>query len=199
MRKLYPIFVGMVLALSGCAESYTVYVNGFAKVAEPIPPNTRIYVAIDPNSDNPLFDNEIKGKIVKLLSACGYQPLDNPGNEYRLTFHYGITSHVEEDVEFVNGGYSMVRGHRAFAAGGYYAPYYRTEWDQMMQIKVFKGDTVVWVGEAVTSKRYADKRQAVDYLIVASMEYFGKDTVSKQSITLNEKDPRIADIGAYAK
>jgi len=199
MRKLCPVLVGMVLALSGCAESYRVYVNGYAKVAEQIPSNARIYVAIDPDSSNPLFDNEIKVKLVKLLADRGYQPIDDPKNEYRMTFNFRIGSHVEEDVEFVSGGYSMVGRHRAFAAGGYYAPYYRTEWDLMMQLKLYKGETVVWVGETVTSKYYADKRKAVDYLVVAALEYFGKDTGSKQLLTINEKDPRIIDVGAYAR
>jgi hypothetical protein len=199
MRKLYAILTGVLLTVTGCSESYSVYVNGYAKVAESIPPNARIFVSTDPGSDNPLFDNEVKVKLVKLLAQRGYQPIDDPKNEYRLSFLFRIRSHIEEDVEFVSGGVGFQGRHRVFAGGDYYAPYFRTEWDQMMQIKVYKGDTVVWVGEAVTSKYYADKRKAVDYLLVAAMEYFGKDTSSKQMLTIKEKDPRITALGAYDK
>ena len=59
MGKFYPVLVLSLLALTGCAESYTVYVNGFAKVPNTIPQSSRVNVVTDPNSNNPLFDIKV--------------------------------------------------------------------------------------------------------------------------------------------
>jgi hypothetical protein len=55
------------------------------------------------------------------------------------------------------------------------------------------------VGEAATSKSYADKRKSIDYLLTATFEYFGKDTASRKTLTIKAKDPRITGLGAYAQ
>jgi len=200
MVKVYTILVAsLLLGLAGCAESYSVGVNGFAETPNPIPPNVRIRVVTDPNSDNPLFDNEIKAKIVKLLSLRGFLPVDDPASEYCLTFRSGIMTHLVQDVEFVSGGFGYGGRHRVFVNGGYYAPYIRNSWDQWLQIKVYRGDKVVWVGEGVASKRYAEKREGIDYLLVGVFEFFGQDTHNLKTVELTAKDPRIAALDSYAK
>lgn len=195
MKKLCLIFVPFLLTLAGCAESYSVSIDGFAETVNPVPANARMYVVADPNSENPLFDKEIKAKIVKLLESRGFQPADDPASEYRLAFHFGMRSRLVEDVEFVSGNGLMGR-HGVVVNGGYYAPYVRNIWDEMLRIKVFRDNTVIWVGEAVTSKYYADKRQAVDYLLVGAFEFFGQNTGRQKIVEIKEKDPRIAEIGS---
>jgi hypothetical protein len=101
-----------------------------------------------------------------------------------------------EDVEFVNGGFDTFGRHHVFVNGGYYAPYVRNSWDQWLQIKVFRGDKVVWVGEGSTSKRYAEKRRGIDYLLVGVFEYFGQNTQNLKTVEIAEKDPRIAALGS---
>jgi hypothetical protein len=198
VRKLSSILILSLVSLTGCAESYSVYVNGFAETAKPIPENARIYVSVDPNSDNPIFDNEIKVKIVKLLASRGFVPIDDVKSEYHLTFRFGVMSYQEEDYEYFGAGLGMY-GRRSGLDTAYYIPAIRTVWDQWLQIKVYRSDAVVWVGEAVTSKSCADKRKSVEYLLVAVFEYFGQDTVSRKSLTISEKDPRITGLGVYAE
>ena len=198
MKKLCLIFVPFLLALGGCAEYYSVSVDGFAETTNPMPQNARIFVVADPNSENPLFDKEIKAKIVKLLEARSFQPADDPAAEYRLTFHFGMRSRLIEDVEFVDG-YGLMGRHNVIVNGGYYAPYVRSIWDEMLRIKVFRGSTVIWVGEAVTSKYYADKRQAINYLLVGAFEFFGRNTGRQETVEIKEKDPRLAELNSYAK
>lgn len=198
MKKLCLICVPFLLAMAGCAESYSVSVDGFAETINPMPQNARIFVVADPNSENPLFDKEIKTKIVKLLESHSFQPVDEPAAEYRLTFHFGMRSRLVEDVEFV-GGNDLMGRHDVVVNGGYYAPYVRNVWDEMLRIKVFRGSTVVWVGEAVTSKYYADKRQAINYLLVGVFEFFGQNTGRQETVEIKEKDPRIAELSSYAK
>jgi hypothetical protein len=198
MKKLCLIFVPFLSVLTGCAESYLVSVDGFAEAKNPVPQNARIFVAADPNSENPLFDKETKAKIEKLLASHGFQPVDDPAAEYRLTFHFGIRSRPVEDVDFISG-YSLIGEHNVVVNGGYYAPYVRNVWDQMLRIKVFRGSTAVWVCEAVTSKYYADKRQAVDYLLIGTFEFFGQNTSRQETVEIKEKDPRIAALGSYTQ
>lgn len=199
MTKLYTILVVSLLGLTGCAESYRVRVNGFVEPQNSISPNARIHVVTDPNSENQLFDNEIRGKIIKLLSSRGFLPVDDPASEYTMTFQTGIMSHLVQDTQFVSGGFVSGRRHNVFVNGGYYAPYIRTEWDQWLQIKVYSGDKVVWVGEAATSKYYAEKRRDIDYLLVGIFEFFGQDTHNAKTIEITEKDPRIAALESYSK
>ncbi len=196
MKKNFcPLFALFLLVLTGCAQSYSIYVDGFAETASSIPPNARIHVVTDPNSQNPLFDKEIKVKIAKILASRGFMPVDDSQSDYSLTFHFGIGSRLVTDLEYVSG-HSLMGRRNVIVGGGYYAPYIRNVWDEMLNIKVFKGNTVVWVGEAITSKYYADKRQAINYLLVAAFEFFGQNTGRQKVITIQEKDPRIADIGS---
>jgi hypothetical protein len=196
MKKMFcPLFVLFPLLLSGCARSYSVYVDGFAETAAPIPPNARVQIVTDPNSENPLFDKEIKAKIAKLLASRGFVPVDDPQSDCRLTFNFGIRYRLVTDVEFISS-HGTMRRHNIIGGPGYYAPYARNVWDETLHIKVFKGNAVVWVGEAATSRYYSDKRQAINYLLVATFEFFGQNTGRQKVITIEEKDPRIASLGS---
>jgi hypothetical protein len=197
MVKIYTVLAVSLLGVAGCAESYTVHVNGYAQGQDLISPNARIRIVTEPNAPNPLFDNEIKGKIVKLLSSRGFLPVDDPASEYTLTFRTGILSHLVQDESYYGGGGGFVGRHHVFINGGYYVPYIRTEWDQWLQIEVLKGDKTVWVGEASTSKYYTEKRRGIDYLLVGVFEFFGQDTHRLKTVEITEKDPRIAELKIY--
>jgi hypothetical protein len=196
VRKLSPILILSLVSLTGCAESYSVYVNGFAETKSRIPPNAHIFVAVEPNAANPIFENEVRTKIETMLRDRGYQVVNTvAAAEYRLTFQLGLVPREETYFEPMDSyfGYGYYREYRG------YVPRFETVWDQWLQIKVYRGDTVVWVGEAVTTESYPDKRKAVDYLVVAAFEYFGQDTGSRKLLTIDAKDPRIIGLSSYAK
>jgi len=197
MLKFYTLLIVSILLLTGCTQSYIVHVSGFAEAQSQIPPNIRIYVVTDPNAENPLYDKEIKAKIVKLLSSRGFLPVDDPASEYTMTFQTGMLSHLVQDTQYVSGGFAHGRRHHTFINGGYYVPYIRTEWDQWLQIKVLRGDKAVWVGEASTSKYYTEKRRGIDYLLVGIFDIFGQDTHKTITIEITEKDQRIAALESY--
>jgi len=197
MARLYSILMVSLLGVAGCTESYSVHVNGYAEAKNPIPPNARIHIVTELSAPNSLFDNEIKAKIVKLLSSQGYLPVDDPASEYSLTFKTGMLSHLVQDASYTGGGGGFVGRHHVFINGGYYVPYIRTEWDQWLQIKVSKGDKDVWIGEASTSKYYTEKRRGIDYLLVGVFDFFGQDTHKLRTIEITVKDPRIAAIQPY--
>jgi hypothetical protein len=163
---------------------------------------------MDPNSQNPIFDKEIKSKIEILLKLNGYTPApDVKQADYRLIFQVGLDSHgVRSYTPFYHpysGFYNRYWGNYDL---GYtrYVPYLETFYDQWLIMKVFDtgpADTsengkVVWIGEAMISTDAADLRQIVNYLLVAGFEYFGVDTNRQIALTIGPDDPRIIRISA---
>lgn len=199
MRKICPILILSLISLTGCAQSYTVYTNGFAETGSRIPPSANIYIAVEPNAVNPIFENEVKSKIETLLESRGYQIVDTiTAADYRLTFRLGFIP--RENIYF-----SPIWPYSTDAYYGYhhqyydYVPHVEAAWDRWLHIKVHRGDTVVWVGEAEITESYLDERKAVDYLLVGAFEYFGQDTVSRKVLTISSKDTRIAGLSTSAE
>jgi hypothetical protein len=186
----------------GCTSSYTVHVNGFSELDRPIKEGAPIYVAVDPNSRNPIFDNEIKTKIEILLKSHGYSPTaDAEQADCRLIFQVGLDS---RSVYGYTPLYRPYMGYHDRYWGGYhfgytgYVPYVDTYYDQWLVLKVFapetdaiKNEKVIWIGEAMISTDSADLRRIVDYLLIVGFEYFGEDTNRQIVVKISSDDPRI--------
>ena len=208
MNKLCIILISILICTTGCSTAYTVHVNGFSKLDEPIIEKTSIYVTVDPNSQNPIFDNEIKTKIEFLLKEQGYVPAsDIELSDYRLAFQIGL------DSRKVSGYTPLYRPFVSFHDSywgdyhfGYtsYVPYVDTYYDQWLVLRVFDADPdtapqteqVFWIGEAVMDTSVADLRRVVDYLLVAGFEYFGVDTRKQVTLKIPPDDPGIIRISA---
>jgi hypothetical protein len=183
-----------------------VHVNGFSELDQPIKDKASIYVSVDPNSQNPIFDSQIKAKIEELLEWHGYVPATNVElSDYRLAFQVGL------DSRRVSGYAPLYRPSMGFQDrywGDYhfgytsYVPYVDTNYDQWLVMKVFAPDRssasdaeqVVWIGEAVAGTSVADLRYIVNYLLVAGFEYLGVDTGKQMTLTIPPDDPRIIRI-----
>ena len=206
MNKQYLILISILICTTGCSTIYTVHVNGFSELDEPIIEKTSIYVTVDPNSQNPIFDNQIKARIEMLLKSHDYIPASSvESSDYRLAFQVGLDSHR------VSGYVPLYRPHIGFHDrywGDYhfgytsYMPYFDTSYDHRLVIKVFAPDhssaleteQVVWIGEAMTGTSVADLRHVVNYLLVAGFEYFGVDTGKQMTLKIPPDDPRIIRI-----
>jgi hypothetical protein len=208
MNKLCLVLSTVSICAAGCTTSYTVHVNGFSEFEEPIKEKASIYVAVDANSQNPIFDKEIKARIEMLLKSRGYIPApDVEQAEYRLVFQVGLDSHgVTSYTPFYHpysGFYNRYWGNYDL---GYtrYVPYFETFYDQWLIMKVFdagfadalENGKVVWIGEAMISTDAADLRQIVNYLLVAGFEYFGVDTNRQITLAIGPDDPRIIQISS---
>lgn len=209
MNKLCIILISILIFTTGCSTAYTVHVNGFSEFDQPIRDKTSIYVAVDPNSQNPIFDKEIKAKIEMLLKSHGYIPAPNIElSDYRLAFHVGLDSHRVTGYTPLHrpfiGFHDRYWGDYSF---GYtsYVPYFDTLYDQWLVMKVFAPDRadaseaeqVVWIGEVMTDTSVADIRHVVNYLLVAGFEYFGVDTKKQMNLTISPNDPRITQIVTF--
>ena len=209
MNKVYSILVIILICTAGCTTTYTVRVNGFSEIDEPIKDKASIYVTVDPNSQNPIFDNQIKAKIEMLLKSHGYIPVpDVERADYRLAFRAGldsqrVTGYTPLHRPFM-GFHNRFRGDYNF---GYttYVPYSETIYDQWLIMKVFsagrtaasEAGQVVWIGEAMTGTGDADLRHVVNYLLVAGFEYFGADTKRQMTLTISPEDPGITQLSTF--
>jgi hypothetical protein len=208
MNKLCLFLLTLPICAAGCTSTYMVHVNGFSEVNEPIKENASIYVAVDPNSRNPIFDNEIKTRIETLLKQQGYVPAANvEHSNYRLAFETGLDSHSVSGYTPLYRPYFGFRGrYWGYYHFGYYGyvPYIDTYYDQWLIIRVFApkpGDStgtgqVIWIGEAMVATDDADLRQVVNYLLVAVFEHFGQDTGRQIVVKIAPDDPRVLEISA---
>ena len=206
MNKLCLILLTIPIYATGCTPTFTVHVNGFSELDQPIKDTASIYVTVDPNSRNPIFDKEIKAKIEMLLKSHGYIPApDVEQADYRLAFHVGldsrrVTGYTPLHSPFI-GFHDRYWGDYNF---GYtrYVPYFETLYDQWLVMKVFatgrddvsEAGQVVWIGEAMTDTSVADLRRVVNYLLVAGFEYFGADTKRQMILKIGPEDPGIIQI-----
>ncbi|HCO93804.1 MAG TPA: hypothetical protein DIU00_07635 [Phycisphaerales bacterium] len=209
MHKLYSILVIILICTAGCTTTYMVRVNGFSEIDEPIKDKASIYVTVDPNSQNPIFDNQIKAKIEMLLKSHGYVPApDVEQADYRLAFRAGldsqrVTGYTSLHRPFM-GFHNRFRGDYNF---GYttYVPYSETIYNQWLIMKVFsagrtaasEAGQVVWIGEAMTGTGDADLRHVVNYLLVAGFEFFGVDTKRQMTLKISPEDPRITQLATF--
>jgi len=199
-----PIVVGASI-VAGCTPSYRVHVNTFAEPNHPVNQGAAVYVVPEPNSANPILRRQVEAKVRELLSGHGYRPVDTPDTaDYLLTFHMGI--HSNEVMGYApvyrpyGGFYGGYFGHWGL---GYatYLPYYDTIYVHWLRVKLYTKDggalneaNVVWFGEAQTGTDDPELRQAVNYLLVALMDYFGTDTRRWVAVTLKRNDPRVQGI-----
>lgn len=200
MKRLGLILSVFCIFSSGCT-SYLVYVNGYCEVERPIWDSASVYVAANEESSNPIFDAEVKGKIEKLLRGDGYMTSAKEElADFRLAFNVGVnTRDISSPKGTAYAGYGYPRSRYYY--GGYYGyyPYVDAIYDQWLMMKLYdtgrtnpaRKDNLMWFGEAVTSRYSVNIREAVDYLLVGTFEYFGEDTKKRMTVELKSGDPRI--------
>jgi len=205
MRFIAVALIAVVLFLTGCTNSYTIYLNAYCEQPRPFPAETSFYVAADVNSPNPIFDNQIKAKIESLLEYYGYKTSGGPqAAEHRMTFHCALYAHKTNIPRYTGSpaaGLYERGGADANLGYIYYPPYLETPYlETMYQIsltfKVYTAGKLLWLGEAATENPYADKRQAVDYLIVALIEHLGHDTKHRKILNIPQTNPAILHLSA---
>jgi hypothetical protein len=183
-----------------------VHVNGFLEPGRSVSEKATIYVAVDANFHNPIFLNQIKGKIEKLLIRHEFTSADREDlADYRIDFDFGTMLHevIRFGPHYGPGwfGPAAYRRYQYTDYGSYgpYAEYYR---EQRLTIRLSdagrqntgRGGRVVWVGEAVNAGYRTNLRRTIDYLLVAIFGHFGQDTRKRITIHIDENDPRVMQI-----
>jgi hypothetical protein len=205
MTRRTLLLLTAVAGLAGCTPTYRVHVNAFSQLKEPLGRGAAVYVAVDPNSPNPILAAKIAAKIRTMLQDLGYSaPEKAEGAQYRLTFHAGVNQSSYLDYLPVArpwGGYYGFYGgfHRGFGLGyTVYEPFLETIYAHWLDMRLFGSANVakvnaqpLWIGEAVVGMDEPELRRAVNYLLVGLMEYFGEDTEHWVTIPIKQDDPRV--------
>jgi hypothetical protein len=200
----------IAFGLAGCANYYNVKVNGYTGpgTSGEIKPGGTFFVMENKEAKNPLLEQEIRGKITKLLEARGH-PVTTTFDkaDYYLFFSYGMGE--PRSVTVVTPDYGCGWGVGFGGSGCYYmtvpivpyAPYAATTtiYDRWLLINVVEGPAYrtrkeslpVWVGEAKSLGASSDLRVVLDYLLVADFKEFGKNTGKAITVEMKENDPAV--------
>ncbi len=212
MKKQLLAFalIAAALVLGGCAPlTYQVQVNGYTDPTTPgvIAPGDTFFVMENKEAQNPLLEKEIKEKIVKLLESQGYAsaPLDKA--RYLLFFGYGMGAGRSVSVVFPDyypywWGPGYPRSYFFASPFAGYWPYTETLYDRWLLLKVVDAKAYrdrgefksVWVGEARSTGTSADLRVAVNYLLRAVFEQFGKNTGKAVTVEVSEEDRVVREL-----
>jgi hypothetical protein len=194
----------------GCAASYNVGVNGYSSSGQTlqIQKESSIQVVPDSNAPNPILEKEIAAKIQKLLNKKGYTT-ETDKADYYLLFDYGISSgrYVTRTYPVYHSGlycdYPFSYGY----SHGYttYMAYSSIVHDRWLVLKLFDSKTYrtnkkagpLWIGEAASSGPGSDLRNLINYMLVAALEHFGRDTGKRVNELFSEDDERVKSLTGY--
>jgi hypothetical protein len=211
----FLIILVIACGLAGCATYYNVMVNGYTGpgTTGKIKPGGFFVIMENKEAQNPLLEQEIRGKIAKLLEERGYPVTTSYDKaDYYLFFAYGMGQPRSVGVPYSYGsigwgvgwGPGWGWGGPSVAIG---APYgwgtdVVTLYDRWLQIKVVEGppyrtqknSRAVWVGEARSSGSSSDLRTTLDYLLVAVFNQFGQNTGKAITVEMKQNDPAVTGL-----
>ena len=199
--------------LCGCGPTlHNINVNGYTDPAAQtqLAPGGSFFVIENQKAQNPLLEKEIAGKINKLLTNKGYALTSYDQAQYYLFFSYGIGQERAANVAmpdyytsygFGLGGGSGWRGSPFVFAAPFFTFYPGPEsrYDRWLLLNVVDGKyyrekgqfQTVWVGEARSTGTSQDIRLAIDYLLLADFQQFGRNTGKVMGVEINEDAPQV--------
>ena len=214
MRRSQPILLVVLTALAtGCSPKYRVHVNGFVdnEARTAIDPPLCVTVDEAMNTDNPLFQTEIRRKIETVLGAYGHEVCPAESADYELRFRYGTDGArtIERDYLHHEPGHTIrVRTHDSEGRSSYsryYVPgttYWRTRsetvfsfwlvlslYDLKQSKPAEQTKRPIWMGEMTVHSGSSDWRSMVDPMLIAGFEYFGQDTGERVTEVITPSDP----------
>ena len=219
MRDLLKFFVlvGFIIGIVSCS-AYHIQVTGYLDRAHSpslVPGNT-VFVMQNPEADNPLLEKEVAARIAKLLEQHGYRLSSPKDADFHILSRYGIdcgplrTGSIaikEPDRHEPTYTYDSDSGAWSFGVltipgQTRYVPYsvqHHTCWFSIRVIDVRKSREshkaeVVWAADTVSEGKSTDLRDVLNYILVATFEYFGLDTGKAVRIKLKPGDSRVRNL-----
>jgi hypothetical protein len=157
----------------------------------------------NPEAANPLLEKEVAWKITKLLQEKGYRVLETDRADFHLTFSYGMergsvhTRSVRRPRRI--DVYDPDTGKTHYTTVETYQPYSVQSFARTLSIRVHdmrtqgsrQGSHIVWAADTISEGPSSDLRQTLNYLLVATFQFFGKDTGKAIPVTLDEDDSQV--------
>ena len=187
-----------VTCLIGCVHHrVTTYLSQDHVFPNPTPAIS-IAVSVSSIPSEALLEREVKHKLVKLLTEKGYETADRHSANYELLASFGIDNGAERigSRPVTNQGVTTYKTTSA------------TVYSRMLRLTLVSLDAaeygdpaqndeaVCW--SAITRSRgsSSDIRTMIDYLLVATMDYWGVDTGKEVKETLSKRDRRVHALDA---
>jgi hypothetical protein len=183
-------------------------VNTFAAPAQvgPLAPGKSVLVVWNPQAANPLLEREVADRIAALLAERGYTQSTVADADFYLVFGYGIGPgplHTAVLPVYHPGGVATVYGDvnaTVQLPGSWsYVPYTVATNTRVLTIRVADGprfrDTrqveTVWAADTVSTGKSGDLRNVLNYMLVATFDYFGGNTGRAIQLELSTEDDRV--------
>lgn len=177
--------------------SYELYVNTALDESSSTIKGKRVLVYTKKETSNLILEIETVEKIKKALAAYGYIPADNLSNaDYVLLFEYSIDA--GKAISSTESGYTLNPFTNRFESS--HSTNTETEYTKELTLRLFSADKLsktsqpLWTGKAYSHDNSFNLRKAIDYLIVAAFEHFGKETGEDTMLIINSEDERIKQL-----
>lgn len=211
MKKVLLLITWITL-LSGCAVN--IRTTGFLDRSEgtSAPPKGALFAVLENGqAPNPILDREIRSKIEKLLLKYGYQIAAQNQARYILTFSYNInpglrlgttTLYSPPQSQIIpvpdgKGGTTftavMTPGTTSFVPSltGIFTKHLTLKVTDARSLVTGQKEKVVWVGDTLNTDESSDLRYDIDYLLVATFGYFGKNTGQQINVHIDRGNPDV--------
>lgn len=204
---------------------YDVRVTSYLSTDLPFPPSdaaSTIAVLAKTTPDAPLLEREVARKSEFLLAQRGFsiRPVGEASHVLLLFFAIDAGRTVTNSFDtYVRGGTAITNlytgsGQWATATTrlpGRFEPrtYSYTVYSRYLGATLYaheqfvesladdKSDAIVWSATAVSAGSSSDVRSIIDYLLVATLDQFGKDTGKQVRVLLKESDERVLALRAH--
>jgi hypothetical protein len=176
MKKLIYL-ITITLVITGCAapncyyQVKTVGLLGMSGRVMTIPPGSSFAVMSSKGARCPLFNNEIKYKIERLLSQRDYFIHASESADYYLFFNYSIAEACSGDTRKISVKVINAEDFRSDEGAG-----------------------ALWSGYAVSQGQFLNPAGALDYQLVSLFEYFGKNTYTRKKVDIDVDDRRVIEL-----
>lgn len=204
------ILTPFLMLLTGCGRNLHITHNTFAdtqNIPRGFPLNSSFYVSSS-TEDKKLLTKEIVQKITWILEDKGYTVTDKETADYHLTFDTKMTqetgtrsvlTYIPGDVQTTTGcvlGQGAVTYQEQTETPGkfVYVPEKYTYFSRKLSIHVYdlgQENEEVWQGSAFSDGESGDLRDIIDYLLVSSFKYFGKNTQKKIHTSISTKNKEV--------
>jgi hypothetical protein len=207
------------LLVTGCATRFQSRINTYLSHDLPFPSteqNVRVAVVAEADPDEPLLEREVTRKVEHLLRERGYAVGSLEETDYVLLASFAIDS-----GNTVSGTYDVsvpgetVRTHYYTRRGWRGTRITRLHWRREQRFYSYtiftcflgmtlydhprylaadqehRDQAIVWQSTTMSSGSSSDLRSVIDYLLVATFEYFGQDTGKQVREALSEGSRRV--------